>query len=68
MLAFLHMPNFDNKLDTIVSHINLNVMNHYNFKIARQFIELAINLKKELYKNAKIGIVMYYGKTRVRDY
>ena len=41
MLACLYLLNFESKLDTIVIFLNLNAMNHYNFKVIKQFDELA---------------------------
>ena len=42
MLTFLYLPNIENKLDSVVSPINLNEMRYWNVEIAQQFIELAI--------------------------
>ena len=40
MLAFMYYLNFEIKLDTFISYINLNAMHHYNFKIAERFMKL----------------------------
>ena len=44
-LACLYLLNFENKIDSVASPINLNTKHPINFKIAKNFTELSTSFK-----------------------
>ena len=68
MLAFLYCFNFENEMDTFISHFSFNSKHHDKCKFVLTFIPpvtISNLFPLEVYKNANIANFVHYGKTRL---